>query len=54
MNTPVTYPGMLQPRLTETLADTPVVLIHGPRQCGKTMLAGAVGDLARYATVPLG
>lgn len=26
-------------RLTESLADTPVVLIHGPRQCGKTTLA---------------
>ena len=25
--------------LKEALADTPVVLIHGPRQCGKTTLA---------------
>ena len=23
-------------RLEEALADTPVVLVHGPRQCGKT------------------
>jgi uncharacterized protein len=30
---------MLRPRLLEALADTPVVLIHGPRQCGKTTLA---------------
>jgi hypothetical protein len=26
----------MQPRLTETLSDTLVVPIHGPRQCGKT------------------
>lgn len=29
----------LRPRLVEALADTPVVLVHGPRQCGKTTLA---------------
>jgi predicted AAA+ superfamily ATPase len=28
----------------EALADSPVVLIHGPRQCGKTTLARQVGD----------
>src|SRR5690606_6552346 len=33
----------------EALADTPVVLVHGPRQCGKTTLARAVGDVAGYA-----
>lgn len=38
----------LRPRLTEALADTPVVLIHGPRQCGKTTLARQVGDAAGY------
>ena len=51
MNTPTTYPRMLQPRLTEALADSPVVLIHGPRQCGKTTLARAVGDVAGYAYI---
>jgi predicted AAA+ superfamily ATPase len=30
------------------LADTPVVLIHGPRQCGKTTLALQVGKRRRY------
>jgi len=30
---------LLRPRLLEALADTPVVLVHGPRQCGKTTLA---------------
>jgi len=28
----------------EALADSPVVLIHGPRQCGKTTLARLIGD----------
>ncbi|MBN1444443.1 MAG: ATP-binding protein [Planctomycetes bacterium] len=30
--------------LAEALADAPVVLIHGPRQCGKTTLSRVVGD----------
>lgn len=38
----------LQPRVVEVLADTPVVLIHGPRQCGKTTLARQVGDAAGF------
>lgn len=38
------YPRYLQPRVMEALADSPVVLIHGPRQCGKTTLARQVGD----------
>jgi predicted AAA+ superfamily ATPase len=32
-----------EPRLVEALQDSPAVLIHGPRQCGKTTLAMAVG-----------
>lgn len=43
------YPRHLVPRLTEALADSPVVLIHGPRQCGKTTLARMIGDSAGYA-----
>ncbi|MEY4729771.1 MAG: hypothetical protein RL020_929 [Pseudomonadota bacterium] len=38
-------------RLTAALSDTPVVLIHGPRQCGKTTLARAVGDASGYRYV---
>ncbi len=45
------HPRYLLPRLTEALADTPVVLIHGPRQCGKTTLARQVGDKAGYAYI---
>lgn len=39
MSRPINYPRYLRPRLIEALADTPAVLIHGPRQCGKTTLA---------------
>ena len=42
------YPRFVQPRLEEALADTPVVLIHGPRQCGKTTLARHVGLAEGY------
>lgn len=33
---------LIRPRLIEAIADTPVVLVHGPRQCGKTTLAKTV------------
>jgi len=49
MDIPVLHPRFVQPRLIEALADSPVVLVHGPRQCGKTTLARAVGDAAGYA-----
>jgi len=45
------YPRFTRRRLEEALADTPVVLVHGPRQCGKTTLARLVGDAAGYAYV---
>ena len=38
------YPRPLRDRVAEALGDSPVVLIHGPRQCGKTTLARQVGD----------
>lgn len=45
------YPRYAEPLLREALLDSPVVLIHGPRQCGKTTLARAVGDHLSYAYV---
>ena len=39
MSNSVFYPRSVERRLVEALEDSPVVLIHGPRQCGKTTLA---------------
>ena len=36
------YPRYIEQRLADALEDSPVVLIHGPRQCGKTTLAQTV------------
>jgi hypothetical protein len=53
MDKPDHHPRLVQARLREALADSPVVLLHGPRQCGKTTLAQAVGsdDGRRYLTL---
>ena len=42
------YRRLAEATLITALADTPVVLIHGPRQCGKTTLALQVGKRRRY------
>ncbi len=42
------YPRFLLPRLVEALTDTPVVLIHGSRQSGKTTLAHYAADPSGY------
>lgn len=45
------FPRYLGARLREALADTPAVLIHGPRQSGKTTLARTVGEPRGYSYV---
>ncbi|HRX07030.1 MAG TPA: ATP-binding protein [Kiritimatiellia bacterium] len=51
MNGSRLFPRFIQARLSEALADNPVVLIHGPRQCGKTTLALTMDAADRYAYV---
>ena len=48
MKKPPIFPRYIRPRLLEALADTPAVLIHGPRQCGKTTLAQLIGEELGY------
>ena len=45
------FPRYLAPRLREALADTPAVLIHGPRRSGKTTLARLIGEPRGYRYV---
>ena len=52
MNTPTLYPRRIEPRVAEALSDTPVVLLAGPRQAGKTTLVRQMaGDSMRYLTL---
>ena len=48
VNTTPLYPRYAEIPLVEALADSPAVLVHGPRQCGKTTLARLVGDPRGY------
>ena len=45
------YPRLAESRVEEALADTPVVLIHGPRQSGKTTLARGIGEPRKYTYI---
>ncbi len=45
------YPRHAAPHLVEALQDSPVVLIHGPRQCGKTTLARMTGEPRGYVYI---
>ena len=46
------YPRLIAARVAEALADTPIVLIAGPRQAGKTTLVRQMADQGlRYLTL---
>ena len=45
------HPRFVTRRLTEALADSPVVLVHGPRQSGKTTLAQTTGEPRGYTYI---
>lgn len=49
MRTPPLYPRLVESRLLEALADSPAVLLHGPRQAGKTTLARVAAEPRGYA-----
>lgn len=42
------YPRFAASAVSEALEDSPVVLVHGPRQCGKTTLVRELGDRHEY------
>ncbi|PLY14511.1 MAG: AAA family ATPase [Sedimenticola sp.] len=44
MKTPSLYPRWIEPRIDEALQDTPVVLLAGPRQAGKTTLVRKIAE----------
>ena len=48
MNTPSLYPRWIEPRIDEALLDTPVVLLAGPRQAGKTTLVRQFAEQGLY------
>ena len=44
MNAIPLYPRTIEPRIAEALQDTPVVLLAGPRQEGKTTLVSRIAE----------
>lgn len=52
MNSTHLYPRRIEPRVAEALLDTPVVLLVGPRQAGKTTLVRRMAEQGlRYLTL---
>ncbi|GAA2241092.1 ATP-binding protein [Rarobacter faecitabidus] len=53
MNSPQPFSRHLEPQLSEALADTPVIVIQGARQVGKSTLAGWLADQRESVLVTL-
>ena len=53
MSNNLIYPRWVEPRIAEALLDTPVVLLAGPRQAGKTTLVRHIAQQQgfRYLTM---
>lgn len=52
MDTPALYPRRIEQRIAEAMLDTPVVLLAGPRQAGKTTLVRQMAEKGmRYLTL---
>ncbi len=52
MNLSSLYPRRIEPRINEAMRDTPVVLLAGPRQAGKTTLVRQIAEQGlRYLTL---
>ena len=52
MSTPTLFPRFIRVRIAEALTDTPVVLVAGPRQAGKTTLVRQIAEQGRrYLTL---
>jgi uncharacterized protein len=45
------FPRMAEQMVADALADTPVVIVVGPRQCGKSTLAMRFGEGREYVTL---
>ena len=53
MNMASLFPRRIEPRIAEAMLDTPVVLLAGPRQAGKTTLVRQIAEQQglRYLTM---
>lgn len=45
MNMSTLFPRLVEPRIAEALLDTPVVMLSGPRQAGKTTLVRQIAEI---------